>query len=361
MKHISLIITLVAVALLSSLPVPPARCGEVTIPSQMNEVVKPELAAKYKYTEDGDFTKALNIPTYEWMPTQQPPTAIMLGIHGLTLHGRRYRVLARTLAVSGFGFIAMDMRGFGRCKFDDTLRFSANGENRMQISHEKSYQDIVKLAQLIRQKYPDVPIVALGESLGCTFCVKLAGEHHELVDGMILSAPAVRINPAMYASPADIKEGLASLLKRNHKVSLKQFITHLVSNSPEVAQEMMDDPLILKEISLKDLIATDLFCEKTAGFGKKVAEGISVLILQAGGDKCVSPKSVTELMSNMPSSNQTLAWMGPLGHLQLETSYFRAKVIDIIGEWIDNRTKTGRAELQALEQDIDDLGGTLVR
>jgi alpha-beta hydrolase superfamily lysophospholipase len=361
MKHITSIIVFAALILSSSLPTLPAWSGEVTIPSQMNEVVKPELAAKYRYTEWGEYTKALGFPTYEWMCVGAKPKAIVLGIHGLTLHGRRYRVLARTLAVCGYGFISMDMRGFGSCHWDEQNQFSTPTEQRKNIAHEKSYEDIVQLAQMIRQKYPDTPIVAMGESLGCTFCVKLAGEHKDLVDGMILSAPAVRINPAMYASPADIKEGFAALLKRGHKVSLKQFMTHLVSGRQEVAQEMLDDPLILQEIRIKDLLATDLFCEKTAGFGKAVAPGIPVLILQAGGDKCVSPESVTKLMANMPSSNQTLAWIGSWGHLQLETSYMRSKVIDILGEWVENRTREANNELQALEQNIDDLGGTLVR
>jgi alpha-beta hydrolase superfamily lysophospholipase len=360
MKHITSIIAASALALSSSLTVQPAFSGEITIPSQMNEVVKPELAAKYTYIENGEYTKALGFPTYEWLPTDTKPKAIILGIHGLTLHGRRYRTLARTLAVSDYGFVALDMRGFGSCHWDDNNQFSTPTDNRKEIAHEKSYGDIVKLAQMIREKYPDTPILALGESLGCTFCVKLAGEHKDLVDGLILSAPAVRINPSMYATPTDIKEGFAALLKRGHKVSLKQFITHLVSTRQDVAQEMMDDPLILKQIRIKDLLATDLFCEKTAGFGKTVAPNIPVLILQAGGDKCVSPEAVTRLMANMPSSNQTLTWMGSWGHLQLETSYMRGKVIDTVGDWIENRTKDACAELTALEQDIDDLGGTLV-
>ena len=360
MKHITSTIAIATLTLVSALPLLPARGGEITIPSQMNEVVRPDLAAKYSYTENGEYTKALGFPTYEWLPTETKPKAIVLGIHGLTLHGRRYRTLARTLAVSGYGFVALDMRGFGACRWDENNQFSTATDNRKEIAHEKSYGDIVQLAQMIREKYPNTPILALGESLGCTFCVKLAGEHKDLVDGMILSAPAVRINPSMYATPTDIKEGFAALLKRGHKVSLKQFITHLVSTRQDVAQEMMDDPLILKEIRIRDLLATDLFCEKTAGFGKNVAPGIPVLILQAGGDKCVSPEAVTHLMANMPSSNQTLSWMGSWGHLQLETSYMRGKVIDAIGDWIENRTKEATTELTQLERDIDDLGGTLV-
>jgi acylglycerol lipase len=361
MKKVSAIVTL-ALSLMSATALSPAAlAGEITIPTQLNEQLKPELSTKYKYTEDGDYTTALNLPTYEWLPSEGTPKAIILGIHGLTLHGRRYRVLARTMAVSGYGFVAMDMRGFGRCFFDTTNQFSTKLDDKHLVAHEKSYQDIAKLAEMVRKKFPGIPIIALGESLGCTFCVRLASEHRDLVDGMILSAPAVRVNPAMYASPKDIEQGLVALVKKGHKISLKSFITNLVSLRPEVSQEMLDDPLILKEMKLKDLLATDLFCEKTSKYGKGVAEGIPVLIFQGGGDKCVSPKAVTELMANMPSSNQTLAWMGPWGHLQLETSYFRSKIIDVIGDWMENRTRSAKQELVELEQDISDLGGTLVR
>lgn len=361
MKKVSSIVTFALSLMVSSLFPPMATAGEITIPYQLKEVVKPELATKYTYIEDGEYTKQLNIPTYEWLPTDTKPKAVILGIHGLTLHGRRYRVLARTMAVSGYAFVAMDMRGFGRCYFDDNQQFSTKLDDKRIMRHERSYEDIVQLAKLVKQKYPDIPIIALGESLGCTFCVRLASEQKDLVSGMILSAPAVRVNPAMYASAKDIEQGFLALIKRGHKVSLTQFITHLVSLRKEVAQEMLDDPLILKEIKITDLISTDLFCEKTAKYGKSVPEGIPVLIFQGGGDKCVSPKSVTELMMNMPSSNQTLAWMGPWGHLQLETSFFRSKIIDVIGDWMENRTSTAKTELQALEQDINDLGGTLVR
>src|SRR5579883_3189234 len=92
-----------------------AFAAESTMPETFKEQINPALAGRYTYTENGDYTKAVGLPTYEWMPTDGPPKAIVLGIHGLTLHGRRYRVLARALAVNGIGFVAMDMRGFGSC------------------------------------------------------------------------------------------------------------------------------------------------------------------------------------------------------------------------------------------------------
>ncbi len=150
----------------------PALSGESTMPHSYKDEIEPELAQKYSYTEDGAYSKALDIPTYEWMPVDKPPHIIILGVHGLTLHGRRYRVLARTLAVNGIGFVSLDMRGFGQCRFDDKNQWSTKGDDKRAINYEKSYKDIVNLAKLIKEKNPDVELLALGESLGCTFCVR---------------------------------------------------------------------------------------------------------------------------------------------------------------------------------------------
>ncbi len=80
----------------------PVVAGESTMPMPpYTDDVSPELASKYTYIEDGELTKALDIPTYQWMPTStEPLKAMFLAIHGLTLHGRRFRVLARAFSKS---------------------------------------------------------------------------------------------------------------------------------------------------------------------------------------------------------------------------------------------------------------------
>jgi alpha-beta hydrolase superfamily lysophospholipase len=334
--------------------------AESTMPAGYADIVKPELAAKYTYTEDGEFSKALNVPTYEWMPVGPEPSAIVVGVHGLTLHGRSYRVLARVFATNGIGFISTDMRGFGRCKFDDKKQFSSDKDNKAAINHEKSYQDLVKLIQLVKEKYSKQKVIVLGESLGCTFCVRLAGDQKTLVDGIVLSAPAVRVNPKMYAAPSSIEAGAeAALLSWKGDVDLHSFLNNLVSNRQEVRKELLDDPVLLKKVPLTALLSTDLFVEKTAHWGKTVDEHLPVLILQGSSDGCVAAKHVTDLMDSMPSDDQTLAWRGKYGHLQLETMYIRPTVIDALVNWLDDHGVENQRQLTEIENSINDLGGQL--
>jgi alpha-beta hydrolase superfamily lysophospholipase len=341
-------------------PVGKAIAGESTMPPGFQEKIDPQLASKYVYTDYGDYTKALNIPTYEWMPAQGAPRAIVLGVHGLTLHGRRYRVLARTLAVNGIGFVSMDMRGFGSCYFGpEAAQFSTKDDDKRKVDYEKSYVDLVNLAQLIKKKYPDLRLMVLGESLGCTFCVRLAAEHPELVFGIALSAPAVKLNHDMFAGHGQILDGLSAAVKPDHELDMKGFFAELCSKRPEVQDEMLQDPYIRKELTIKALLSTDENVGKTAKWGKSTDKKLSVLVLQGSKDGCVSPKHVVDLMNNMPSDDQTLDWRGNFGHLQLETVYMQIPTIDAIADWLNSHSSAREARLTEVQHDVAALGGTV--
>ncbi len=333
---------------------------ESTMPSQYTETVSPELAAKYSYKQDGEFTTASQLPTYEWMPVNHTPNAIVIGVHGLTLHGRRYRVLARMLAVNGIGVVSMDMRGFGRCKFDPDNKFSTAEDDKTKISHHKSYDDLVKIVRAVRLKYPGRRLIVMGESLGCTFAVKLASEFKDLVDGIILSAPAVKVNPKMYVGHGTVAQGVKAIVAPGHAVNLDSFIHNLVSDRTDVVNEMLDDPLILKSVPLLNLLATDEFVSKTADWGKGVSNHLPVLILQGSTDSCVSAKHVTDLTNAMPSDDQTLSWRGNYGHLQLETIFLRPSILNALINWLYDHGVEAKARDQKVQDSINQLGGRLV-
>jgi acylglycerol lipase len=329
------------------------------MPGQYTDNVNPLLADKYQYIEDGKYTNALGIPTYQWMPANARPKLIFLGIHGLTLHGRRFRVLARALAANGAGFISMDMRGFGRSYVDPQKRFSTPDNDRTKVDHHKSYDEIAALLKLIKADYPDVDLIAVGESLGCTFCVRLASEYPDLLYGVVLSAPAVHINKDMYLGKNQIEQGLKAVVSPHHEIDMRGFFAELCSQRQNVQNEMLDDPLIRKKLTIGSLIATDEFVSKTVAWGKGTSKNLAVLILQGSVDGCVSPRHVTDLMNSMSSDDQTLAWRGNFGHLQLETCFMRAPTIEAFGNWILEHCDGQKEKLQGLEQCISNIGGVV--
>jgi alpha-beta hydrolase superfamily lysophospholipase len=124
---------------------------------------------------------------------------------------------------------------------------------------------------------------------------------------------------------------------------------------------MADDPMVLKELTLEALVSTDAFCDKTADFGKATDPSLAVLILQGSADGCVSPKHVTDLMNSMRSTDQCLDWRGNFGHLQLETTFMQAETISAIANWMQSHTKERKEKLKQFEQQITDLGGTVLK
>lgn len=336
-----------------------AQAVESTMPlDRYPDDVNPEAATKYVYTEDGEFSKKVGIPIYTWMPVDGPPKAVVIGIHGLTLHGRRFRVLARALAVNKIGFVAMDMRGFGRCRTEK--EWSTDKDDKSRVHLEKSYHELEQLAQLVKDKYPNAKLVALGESLGCTFCVRLAGEHKDLVYGIILSAPAVKVNADMFVGGGNIPRGVKAAISPHHNMDLHPFIRNLVSGRKQVTEEMLDDPLITKSLTLGALLSTDSFVDKTSKWGKLTSDKLPVLIIQGRVDKCVAPRHVTDLMSNMPSNDQTLSWKGQFGHIQLETMFLRTEILEALVDWMYSHGAQNQENVAGFEKNIADLGGKVV-
>ena len=128
-----------------------------------------------------------------------------------------------------------ELRGFGRYYADVDHKYCVGKDCKRKVNCAKSYADIVLVARELKAKYPNVPLYALGESLGTAYCVRLAADHPELVDGLILSGPTVKVNPLMFFHPATFAAGAwAVFIDPWFRMSMRPFVEHLVSNDPNV-------------------------------------------------------------------------------------------------------------------------------
>jgi alpha-beta hydrolase superfamily lysophospholipase len=320
------------------------------------------LSHQVRFIEDGDLFKDLHVPVYEWMPADSAPEGMVLAIHGLTLHGTSYELLGKAFAAGNCYFVSSDMRGFGKCskKVSPQHQYCIDKDCKWNVDYEKSYDEIVRVAQAMRRQYPAIPFTIMGESLGATLAVRIAAEHPELIDRVILSSPAVKLNPLMFLSPNSISSGMYALfISPKFHMSLKGFINHLVSDNPKVSKEMMDDPLIRKDLTLADLMKTQSCVEKTLKYARQIKRSMPILIIQGSLDRCVIPDDVVQLSSNTHSGDQTLRWLDNTGHLLLETHYVRAGTIAAINDWFNDHEPAHLAELHVLKKEIQALGGNV--
>lgn len=312
----------------------------------------------YVFQDNAEFGKGVSIPVYQWMPNGGALKGMALAIHGLTLHGRRYELLGRAFAASGYCLVAPDMRGFGRCYEARNNKQTKSADRIHSVNYSRSCDDIASIARRMKEQHPDLHLIVIGESLGATMAVRLAGSHPELVDGLIISGPAMQIHPRMIFEPSTMLDGLVALLLRpSGALHLEHFMRKLISTDPDVIEEVSNDPLVRKHMTIFELIKTSLFIDKTCSYARKVRRDMPVLVLQGSLDRCVVPYMVVELCRNIRSADQTVRWLDNHSHLMLETSYVKGAAIKAIIDWFNNHTPAQAEELRRTEETVRNLGG----
>lgn len=331
--------------------------GYAATPSSPGEVPA-DPNKRFSFIEDGKYSQVLNIPTYEWSPVGFPTKArgCVVFVHGLTLHGQRYTVSGRAFAASNFYAISFDMRGFGRNYTDPEGKFSRNGVSKRRIDYDKSFDDLVKLVTMVKKDHPDMPIILVGESLGVTPCLRLAAEHGDLVDAMVLSGASVSVNPLMVFSPQSIAAGLKGVFNPKFNVKMQYFMEDLVSSDPRIVEELTNDPLIRHNVTIRDLLETDKYVSKNIKYARAIRPEMPILILQGSKDHCVTPKKVVRLCNNIRSDEQTLRWMDSESHVLLETKYLNPATIEAVVSFIRSREPELAGRVKAVRSDLRQLG-----
>lgn len=115
----------------------------------------------------------------EWLPDSDPRAAMVL-IHGLGEHSGRWDHWAKKFTDEGIAVFSMDNRGHGKTP-------GTRGDMRMP----DAVADVGELIAEARNRYPDVPIVIYGHSLGGLITMTYTVQNHPDVAAQVASAPAL--------------------------------------------------------------------------------------------------------------------------------------------------------------------------
>lgn len=136
--------------------------------------------------------------------TPQPPHFVLLYIHGRNDYFFQ-RELAEDIAGCDGAFYALDLRRYGR-----SLR---PGQRMGFVSNLSLYdEDIAEALDLIREDYPDLPLVLMGHSTGGLLATLWANRHPGALDGLILNSAWLEMQTmaSMRSAVAPILERIAS-------------------------------------------------------------------------------------------------------------------------------------------------------
>jgi alpha-beta hydrolase superfamily lysophospholipase len=124
--------------------------------------------------------------------------AVVVIAHGMAEHAARYARFAGELAARGYAVYAPDHRGHGR---------TAGGDDRLGWAGEDGWngmlRDLARLAGLVRERHPGVPLILFGHSMGSVLAQRFAQLHGAGLRGLILSGTfgsAPNIGPGIAAA-----------------------------------------------------------------------------------------------------------------------------------------------------------------
>lgn len=118
----------------------------------------------------------------------EEPRFLFQIVHGMAEHHRRYMPFMEHLASLGGAVIAQDLRGHGETAGEENYGFF--GSNAV----EAVLADVHQAGEILRGRYPDLPFILFGHSMGTLIARLYAAEKDELLAGLILSG-AVSHNP----------------------------------------------------------------------------------------------------------------------------------------------------------------------
>lgn len=128
----------------------------------------------------------VRLPVRVWRP-DGPVRAVILAVHGFNLYSRIFEEPAEKWAESGILTLAYDQRGFGNTP-----------ERGIWPGVDRMTRDLTEAVALVRRRYPDVPLVLLGDSMGGAVVLAAnASPDPPDADGLVLVAPAVWGREAM--------------------------------------------------------------------------------------------------------------------------------------------------------------------
>jgi alpha-beta hydrolase superfamily lysophospholipase len=288
--------------------------------------------------DDSQLSRSLELPLYTWQATGVAPKAVIVTIHGVTLHGAVFDKVASELARSGYFVVSPDLRGFGRWYLGNDKFLNDGG-----VSFYKSRADLIRLLAKLKATYPSLPIFCVGESLGANLALWLASVCPSYVSGVVVSSPCVKRKLDL-CSPM-VVDTIKATANCKHQFPTEPYVRRYLSEDPRIIESYLADPLMRKTMSVYESFQSLHAARSTLWFVDKIPGNIPVLVFEGTKDKMFFPKQIEPLLRKIPASDKNVVWLKGKGHIQLETPHASSEVIKTISAWLDEHS--GQSKNQA--------------
>jgi acylglycerol lipase len=229
---------------------------------------------------------------YAWAPTDGSPRAVLVVVHGLGDHARRYGGLAQALNAQGVAVLAQDHRGH-----------AGSGGARQRIdSVEQAAGDVELALREAARRWPGLPLVLHGHSFGGLVVTHLAATTAQPLAGVVVSSAALY-------RPAEVSDGQLAVVRALSALAPSLGLDPLdpakVLREPAAQAALAADPLIAHEKLPARTIAA-LLTGVDAVQPRLAAVRQPLLVLHGGADTVTPPAGSRALHERAASVEKTL-------------------------------------------------------
>jgi alpha-beta hydrolase superfamily lysophospholipase len=267
-------------------------------------------------TEDG-----LHLFTQHWDPEGEVRAVVAL-VHGYGEHCGRYGHVAQAMTRAGAAVYAYDQRGYGR----------SDGTRAYVESFDVYNDDLERFLAYVDERSPDVPLYLFGHSMGGLVVLRHALTRSLAASGLVLSAPAIEINPNLAAFLRRIAQWLG---RRFPKLKTVRSPQGAISRDADVVEQAENDPLnyhgrVLARTGAEMIRA-----------GKHAQENLSDLslpffVFHGTADELTNPDWSQRLYDRAASTDKTIEFYDGLYHETFNEPE-KERVLDDVHTWLSER------------------------
>jgi alpha-beta hydrolase superfamily lysophospholipase len=259
----------------------------------------------------------IRLSMLDWQPPDAPRGVVVL-VHGYGEHSGRYGHVADALTDCGVAVYAYDQRGYGRSE-----------GRRAYVDDFDTYLDDLEYVLQAPGVPSDVPRILMGHSMGGLVVLRHALRRAPSVRGLILSAPAIEINPDLAPFLRRIAQWVGRVAPRLRTVRSPE---GAISRDPEVVEHAKNDPL-----NYHGAVRARMGAEMLRA-GEEAKEELDALeqpflVLHGTEDRLVDPAWSQALYDRAASADKTIRLYDGLYHETMNEPE-RETVLADLTDWL---------------------------